>query len=108
MNPNAIDQRHVLMSLLENDEGVCEYLNTALIENGPQGFLLALKNVIDARDLSVTQLADTAQLNRQNLYKMMSGKQSPKWDNVYNLLQALGLSIQLLPTPPNPADSKAS
>lgn len=52
-------------------------------------------NVAEARGLS--RLAKSAQLNRENLYKMLSKRGNPELGSLYSILDALGfkLSVEL-------------
>lgn len=97
MTKPSVLLNEVLLDILQDDDGICQYLNIALEENGPEGFLYALKNVIETRDCHMTQLAKDANLNRQNLYKMLSGEQNPRWNNINALVNALGFKLTLLP-----------
>ena len=51
------------------------YLNAALEEDDPRVFLLALRNVAEARGM--TKLAARSKLNRESLYKMLSKRGNP-------------------------------
>src|SRR5713101_2526455 len=51
------------------------YLN-AMWEDSVEGFLLALRQVAPARE-GMAELADSAGLNRENLYRMLSEEGNP-------------------------------
>jgi probable addiction module antidote protein len=58
---------------------------TAVLEEGDSApFLLALRDVADARGMST--LAAKAQLNRENLYRMLSEHRNPQLDSLTALL----------------------
>ena len=76
--------------LTDPDEAAA-YLNAAL-EDGAQGvFLLALRDVADARGL--TRLARDTSLNRENLYRILSGEGNPRLSSLKALLDSMGLKL---------------
>ena len=74
------------------------YLDVALEEYEKDGdseaFLLALRRVAKAQG-GVADLAKRAQVNRQNLYKIFSGKRSPRLETLGAILQGLGLRLSI-------------
>jgi probable addiction module antidote protein len=66
-------------------------LTAALAEEDSAVFLLALRDVADARGMST--LAAKAQLNRENLYRMLSEHGNPQLDSLTALLDALDLRL---------------
>lgn len=89
-----------LLARLADPEYAALYLKAALEESrsdgNTQGFLLALKNVVEANH-SVTGVASSAQVSRQHLHKLLSGQGNPTLDTLLNVLQAVGLSIDFAP-----------
>lgn len=72
------------------------YLNAALEEEEDLAvFLLALRRVIEAQDLKMSNVAKQSGLNRENLYKMLSDKGNPELKSVKALLASLGFKIQI-------------
>ena len=69
------------------------YLNTAMEEGDKELFLLALRNVAEARLGGMSKLAEATGLNRESLYRMLSGKGNPELKSLDKLLHALGLKI---------------
>jgi probable addiction module antidote protein len=67
-------------------------LTAALDEGDSATFLLALRDVADARGMST--LAAKAQLNRENLYRMLSEHGNPQLDSLTALLDALDLRLE--------------
>ena len=80
---------------LDNPEIICEYLKTTLEEGDTELLMMAIGNVAKARGM--TEIAKKTDLNRQNLYKALSGKGAPKFDTVVKVLQAFGLKLTLEP-----------
>jgi probable addiction module antidote protein len=69
------------------------YLNTAMEDGDKELFLLALRNVAEARLGGMSKLAEATGLNRESLYRMLSGKGNPELKSLDKLLHALGLKI---------------
>lgn len=67
------------------------YLNAALEENDQEIFLLALRDIAEARGFS--QVAQEALLNRENLYRMLSATGNPQLTSLNALLRSLGLRL---------------
>jgi len=78
--------------LTDPDEAAA-YLNAAL-EDGAQGvFLLALRDVANARGL--TRLARDTSLNRENLYRILSDEGNPRLSSLKALLDSMGLKLSV-------------
>jgi probable addiction module antidote protein len=71
-----------------------EYLNTAMEDEDPRVFLLALKHIAKAREGGVTKVCQTANLNRESLYKTLKNS-GPRFENLKALIQALGFKLVL-------------
>jgi probable addiction module antidote protein len=83
--------RESLLQALQDPQEAAEYLTAALAEGDSAVFLLALRDVTDARGMS-TPAAKT-QLNRENLYRMLSEHGNPQLDSLTALLDALDLRL---------------
>ena len=86
-------QTALLESLKDPEEAVA-YLNAALeddSEDAEELFLLALRNVAEAR--GVAKVAAAAALNRESLYRTLSAKGNPRLSTLGALLDALGLRL---------------
>ena len=59
----------------------------------PSVFLLALRNVAEARGMS--HLARATELNRESLYMMLSERGNPVLSNLYAILDALGMRLSI-------------
>ena len=88
-------QEHLIESLKDPDQAL-EYLKAALEESDmPEVFLLALRNVAQAR--GIRQLAEETDLNRESLYRALSGKGNPELSSLWKILNALGLKLSVEP-----------
>ncbi len=87
-----------LLQRLEDAEQATAYLNAALEDDDQEVFLLALRDVAEAHGIS--RLAQEAQLNRENLYRMLSREGNPQLTSLIALLKSMGLrlSIEMEPT----------
>jgi probable addiction module antidote protein len=87
-----------LRERLKDPAYAVEYLEAALEESDmPAVFLLALRNVAEAR--GIARLARETKLNRENLYAMLSERGNPVLSSLSVILDALGmrLSVELKP-----------
>ena len=71
------------------------YLNAALEDGDHEVFLLALRNVAQARVGGMANLAELTGLNRESLYKMLSDQGNPELNSIALVLHALGLKISV-------------
>jgi probable addiction module antidote protein len=91
MNTLTKDYQASLIEGLRDPEEAAAYLSAALEEQDRATFLLALRNVAEARGMSA--LAAKAQLNRESLYRMLSEHGNPQLSSVRALLKALDLEL---------------
>ena len=83
-----------LIKALRDPREALEYLNAALEDGDPDGFLLALRDVAEAQG-GVAQLAEAAKLNRESLYRMLSDRGNPELRSLDALLRALGFRLAI-------------
>jgi probable addiction module antidote protein len=92
--PPAVSHHDWLIKRLKADpEEASEYLNAALEAGDKKAFLMALRNVIEARG-GMTKFARASKINRVSLYKMLSGKGNPGFLNILLLLQHAGVGFK--------------
>ncbi len=87
------DYRESLLEDLQDPHEAAAYLTAALEEEDSAVFLLALRNVADAKGMST--VAAKAQLNRESLYRMLSERGNPQLDSLTALLEALELRLAI-------------
>ncbi len=68
-----------------------EYLNAALEDGSQEVFLMALKDVANAKGIS--EIARMTDLNRENLYRILSTKGNPKLKSLNSVLHSVGLKL---------------
>ena len=91
------DYQEKLLQDLQDEKLASAYLNVALADEDPRIFLLALKNVCEAYDIEMTELAKKTKLSRENLYRILSKKGNPKLTSIISLLNAVGFSLAVQP-----------
>ncbi len=86
-------KEHLLKQLKKTEEAAA-YLNAALNDDDPHVFLLALRDIAEAKG-GLGWLADQADLNRENLYRTLSLKGNPRFFNLLAVLDAIGLELTI-------------
>jgi probable addiction module antidote protein len=92
-----LDYQEKLIQDLQDSDEAQAYLNAALLDEDPRIFLLALRNVIEAREIDISGIAKKTKLNRENLYRMLSKKGNPKLTSIIPVLNSLGLQLTVQP-----------
>lgn len=84
---------------LQDPAHAAAYLNAAYAsakkENDNGLFLKALRNVAEAKQMSI--VAQSAGLNRESLYKMLSENGNPTYQSLTTLLEVLDIAISFEP-----------
>jgi probable addiction module antidote protein len=86
--------KEFLTAALQDPREAAGYLNAAL-EDSAEMFLVALRNVADAHRLA--SVAETIGVARETLYRMLSAKGNPTYNNLTGLLSALGVRLHIEP-----------
>lgn len=95
------DINETLNQELNNPEYMALYLEEALKENGIDGFLLALRNLVVATE-GMAAIAQEAELGRESLYKALCEQGNPQFSTIYKVISALGLEISFQTAQSNP------
>ena len=93
MSKRTKSYQESLLQALQNPQEAAEYLTAALEDGDSAVFLLALRNVADAQGMKT--VARKAQLNRENLYRMLSEQGNPQLGSLTALLDALNLRLAI-------------
>ena len=96
MKPSKSYQESLIKSLKDPVEAV-GYLNAALSEGDEKLFLIALRNVAEARG-GMMKLSHATKLNRANLYKIFSKRGNPEIQTLANILSSFGLRLAVAPS----------
>ena len=77
---------------LQTQEEIDLFLSECFQDENPDVFSAALADVIKAH--GVAAVAEKAHLNRESLYKFVSGKTRPTWSTIHKLILAMNIKIQ--------------
>ena len=87
-------EKDYLLPRLKDGKAAQAYLAGALEdEEYPEVLLRAMGQVIKAKGIRPAHLAKKTNLNRQNLYRILSGKSRPRIDVVMAILSAMGFRL---------------
>ena len=87
----TVSYKDILRKKLGDPEQAAEYL-TACYEEGPEVFLVGLRDVVEAQG-GVARAADLSKLNRESLYRLVSRDGNPRLSSLNSVLTALGLKV---------------
>ncbi len=90
--PRSVSYHDHLIGALTDPREAEAYLNAALEDEDPRVFLLALRNVVEARGGMSKVAADSA-LNRESMYRMLSKRGNPSMKSLGALLASLGFRL---------------
>ena len=91
MRKTSVSYREGLLEDLRNPQEAAAHLNAALEEGSQEAFLMALRDVAEAHGMA--SLARKSKLNRESMYRMLSGRGNPQLSSVTVLLEKLGLKL---------------
>jgi len=89
---NTESYKDHLIESLKDPEAAANYLTACLIDGNPEVFLLALRDVAEAQG-GMRKLSQQTQLNRENLYRMLSKSGNPSLSSLGPILNSLGLRL---------------
>ncbi|WP_412758178.1 addiction module antidote protein [Legionella bozemanae] len=92
----SINYHDYLIESLKEPSEAAGYLNAALDDGDIDGFLEALRNVVEAHG-GMTKLSEKASKGRNSLYKTISGNGNPYLRNTNEILNALGFHLSVMP-----------
>ena len=87
----TVSYKTILREKLDDPEQAAEYL-TACYEEGPEVFLVGLRDVVEAQG-GVARAAELSKLNRESLYRLISRNGNPRLSSLDSVLTALGLKV---------------
>ncbi len=91
------DFQEFLLENLKDPREAAAYLKAALADEDERVFLLALRDVLEARGGSIADLAEETNLNKQNLYRMLSKNGNPRLTSLKTVLHAIGFEMDITP-----------
>ena len=90
--PKGRNIEDYLVEKLRDPEEALEYLRAAFKEGDREVILLAIRDVINARE-GMEIFAKKSKVNRQNLYKILSKDGNPRLENFFSVITVLGLKL---------------
>ena len=93
MSKTSTNYREGLIQDLATPEEAAAYLNAALEEGSQEVFLMALRDIAEAKGMG--KLSKKAHLNRESMYRMLSGKGNPQLSSLASLLKSVGLRLSV-------------
>ncbi len=89
-----------LIESLKDTKTAKAFLDTAIYEFEQDGhvaaFMLALRYLAEAKG-GINVLSEKTQLNRQNLYKILTSKTTPRLDTTLSIMKGLGYPFRVSP-----------
>lgn len=83
----------ILYSMLRDDAQATGYLSQCLTDEDPKVFLLALRDLVNARNIKMAELSRRTGIQRGKLYRILSLEGNPEWKTIWRILQTLGLQL---------------
>ncbi len=84
-----------LVSLLDSDEAISEYLSQVLDDGDSDELLRALGYIAKAKGMAM--IAKESGLGRENLYKALAPGSHPRFDTILKVIKALGVKLHVEP-----------
>ena len=83
--------------IVQDPQTAAAYLKAALADEDERVFLLALRDVLESKNSSISKLAESTGLNKQNLYRMLSQKGNPRLTSLKTVLHFMGFEMDIKP-----------
>ena len=95
INPTTSYQDYLVESLHNDEEAQVEFIKASFAYNGdmPEALLSAIRTVAEVRGFK--KFAEEANLNRENLYRVLSSDGNPRLDTLFKILDVLGLRLSV-------------
>lgn len=87
------DYKLGLLKRLKDPEYAAGYLADVLETESQEAFLIAVKNVLDARRANISRFSKKTGISRQAVYHALSKKGNPRLSTLNEILKAAGLKI---------------
>ena len=87
------DYKTGLLKRLSNSDYAAGYLADVLESESQEAFLLAVKNVLDARKANISKFSRRTGVSRQAVYHALSKRGNPRLSTLNQILKATGLRI---------------
>lgn len=87
------DYKIGLLKRLKDPEYAAGYLADVLESESQEAFLIAVKNVLEARSANISKFSRKSGLSRQAVYHALSKRGNPRLSTLNQILKAAGLKI---------------
>ena len=94
--PASVPAEPHLRKQLRNPAIAAAYLSCTAESDDPADFLYALRRVAEAHG-GIGRIAKRANLNRQQLYRTLSGDGNPEYRTLFAILRAAGYALHVAP-----------
>jgi probable addiction module antidote protein len=84
-----------VVDYLKTEEDIVGYLSAILEENSPTLLVRAIGDIARAR--SINKISKNIGVNRESLYKSLSGKTKVSFDTIFRVVNSLGFKIDIIP-----------
>ena len=91
MSKTSTSYQEGLIKDLTKPEEAAAYLNAALEDGSKDVFLLALRDIAEAKGMA--RLSSKAKLNRESMYRMLSRRGNPQLSSLTSILENAGLRL---------------
>lgn len=95
MRKKALEYNTFLFERLQDNDYALAYLKEAMHDEDLRVFLMAIKNVADAKGITMEDLAQLCGVNRVTLYRMLSNKGNPGFLSLCNIIKNLGYKFDI-------------
>ncbi len=80
-----------MVTLLDSDEAICEYLSQVLEDGDSDELIRALGYI--TRACGMANVAERSGLGRESLYKALKPGAKPRFDTIFKVIRALGVKL---------------
>jgi probable addiction module antidote protein len=84
-----------VVDYLKTEGDIAGYLSAILEEGDPDLLVRAIGDIARAR--SINKISKSIGVNRESLYKSLSGSVKVNFDTIYKVIDSLGFKISILP-----------
>src|SRR5260370_18242823 len=105
MPKRAIAYQPWLLSRLSDPKVAAGYLRSVL-RDSPELFPKALRKVAEARGFFMSKVAESAGVERESIYRMLSETGNPTWASLRGVLKALNVHLTIDENSHNDSDLK--
>ena len=85
-----------LLPQLEDKEFAVGYLQEVLMNESQEAFLIALRDVVEARGENISNFSEKAGITRTTFYHALSKDGNPCFATIRKILSTLGLGLSLI------------